>query len=715
MGAGLGVVSAAIGGALLYSAYTVRGYAAAVAQVGNLTSATADELDKLDKQGRITGRNTADNIDEIGAAMVELAKHKFTPSEIGRELGGINNLADALSTDMATAARVAGGTLQSFRLDAAHTAEVTDYLALSALRSGMGLEELAAGLHTVAPLAVAAGAGLKDTLAQLVALKLMGFDGAEAGTALAAAYKNIAKSEVNQYLKSLGVDARDSSGNLKSLTTILNDIAAVGAKLGSGARLQLFEKIFGKGVAGASALASGVAPLKKFQAELDNAAGTAANAAERIDKTIGKQMDKLKNAVRGPAVELGHALTPALTDLNGVVGPVMNALSGFIALHKDWIDKLVRLYPLLPAVAGGLYAMGVAANVMGGSIKNISATLGLFHSLVMIAFNPAFWTIAGIAVLVAALGGLTYYLLRNTEAWASWKSGLSGIFELLTRESGTAFDAIKTAISGGDLQGAWEVFCTFLNMKWTETWNAVYDYWAIIKNGLQNSILDFAESFAIALVRAVEPVKLAWAELAGFFERLWNGILDKYVDAQNAIIKLYNKIPGVELPLIPKTQNADTVNQQSRDKQSAREAQITDMTQIKIQQIRQGIGGQQAANDAELQKTLKESSEIVKRSAAEFHAAVDKVNQNDLLRRIDQELIDAFREIDAPVRAAAQAASGAGELAVGYGASGSFLAGEAQQASSGGGIQKQMLDTSTQIASNTREIANAARNGLAFV
>lgn len=713
MGQGLGVVSAAIGGALLYSAYTVKGYAAAIAQVGNITGATVDELEKLDKQGRVTGRNTADSIDEIGAAMVELAKHKFTPAEIGRELGSINNLADALSTDMANAARVAGGTLQSFRLDASHTADVTDLLAVAALRGGFGLDELSAGLHAVAPLAVAAGAGLKETLAQLGTLKLMGFDGADAGTALAMAYKNLAKGEVNDYLKMIGVDSRDASGNLKSLTTILNDVAAAGSKLGTGARMELFTKIFGKGVAGASALSAGIAPLKAFQTELDNAGGAAARAADRIEKTIGKQMDKFKNAIRGPAVELGNALTPALTDMNNIMTPLMNAVSGFIGLHKEWINSAVRLYPLLPAAAAGLYAMGMAAEHLGGSIKNIQATLGLFHSAIMIAFNPTTWAIIGIAALVAALGGLSYYLLKNTAAFADWKAGMAGIFSGISGDAVAAFESIKLAISGGNIQGAWDVLVSYLKLKWTELWNAMYDYLAIIKNAMLNSILNFAEAFAIALVRAVEPVKIAWTALGGFFERLWQGIQDKWTDFQNSILKMYNKIPGVELPLIPKTFNADEANKKSTAEQQQKEAQIVDNTNVSIKRIQDRTESAKKANDTELQKTIKESAGNVKQAAKDFKEAIDKVNLEDTLRRVDQDLQDAFKEIDNPAQAAAaaQAAGGAGELAAGYSASGSFLAREAQQVSNGGGVQQKILDTNTQIANNTRDIATAAKNG----
>lgn len=712
-GQGLGVISAAIGGALLFSASTIRDYSTAIAQVGAITGATTDELEALSLQGRIAGRTTADSIDEIGAAMVNLAKRGFSTQDISRELDNVANLADALNTEMGTAATVAGDTIQAFRLQVSQTSYVCDLLAVAALRSGLSLDELSAGLRTAAPLAVAAGASLKDTLAQLGSLRLMGFDGAEAGTALASAYKNLVKSEVNDFLLSVGVRSREANGDLRKLTDIMNDVAVVSSKLGTGARLQMFEKVFGKGVAGASALS--VAPLKQFQNQLNNVSGAAAATAAVMEQTIGKQLDKLKNIIRGPAVELGSALVPAFTDLNNALSPVSNTLSEFITENKSLVDSLVRIYPVLPAIAAGLYGMGTAASTAGGVIKNIQTTFSLLGSIMALAFSPTTWIVIIIAALAAGLIYLGYQLVKNTDTFKAWKDSIANMFAGFMEGTSAAISAIATALSGGDIKGAWNVLCAWFNLKWVQTLTSLYDYWEIISSMLKLSVINFALKLTDSMILAVASIKIIWTMFAGWFERLWIGILDSFATAQNAIIKLMNKVTGSDNPLIPKSGG----EQNSRDRQTQRENQIKAETNDTRIRLFQGLDGAKKEVTDQLDKTIRESSEMTKTAAQELRDAINDVEINQLLKELVSlcdELEKSNTKASPEIQQAAAASATVDNAATGYGASGSFLSREASQISNGGGVQQKILDTNLKTQQNTAQIAaNTAKNNLVFV
>jgi TP901 family phage tail tape measure protein len=122
----------------------------------------------------VTARDAAD-------AMVELSKGGFDATESVTAARGVLLLAQAAQMDAADSTTILARTLKSFGLEADQSERVVDTIAAAALKSTVGLREIADGMSYASQTSKMMGISVEDTTASLAMLNDAGQVGAKAG------------------------------------------------------------------------------------------------------------------------------------------------------------------------------------------------------------------------------------------------------------------------------------------------------------------------------------------------------------------------------------------------------------------------------------------------------------------------------------------------------------------------------------------------------
>lgn len=87
----------------------------------------------------------------------------------------------------------------------------------------------------------------------------------------------------------------------------------------------------------------------------------------------------------------------------------------------------------------------------------------------------------------------------------------------------------------------------------------VYYKWKDITIWLLDIMLKFAKFLILSWVKIKTAWEVVWASIKNFFISIWNGIIDflqkavnKAIDIINKVIRAFNKLPGINIPLVPK-------------------------------------------------------------------------------------------------------------------------------------------------------------------
>lgn len=286
------------------------------ANVASVLGVTTDQTQRLQEDAKRLGATTAFTASEVAGLQTEYAKLGFSQEQILDTTEATLSLAAAAKTDLASAAAVAGGTLNAFGLEANQTARVTDVMAKSFSTSALDIEKFQESMKHVAPVAKSAGVSIEQSTALLGTLADAGISGSQAGTALRRIMNEMAKTG-------------------KPFAEALRDASKAGLDL-AGA-----EKLVGKNAQSALlVLAENQDKTDKLTDAYHKSGGAAKAMADKQLDTLQGSITKLSSAYEGFIL--------SLEDGNGVFGvfirrvidvttEILGLLSG-TAAAKDSLD-----------------------------------------------------------------------------------------------------------------------------------------------------------------------------------------------------------------------------------------------------------------------------------------------------------------------------------------------------------------------------------------
>jgi len=513
---------------------TFAGFEDQMAQTRAVTGATNREFKKLTQRAKELGRTTSFTAAQVAGAMTELGRAGFKPADILDSIGSVLNLARATATDLPRAAEIASAAMRGFGLTAKDTGYIADVLTATANNSAQGLEDIGESMKYVAPMAKEAGEGIGDTAAALGVLANNGIKGSMAGTALARAYKNLAKTGSQKMLEKMGVDAVDANGNLRKVADILSDLGRATAKMGSAQRLSIFEKLFGRGSASALKLAGG-SNFKNMQAVLSSVGGTAARTARVMDDTLGGSFRKLWSAVEGVQIAIGEALGPVIAQLSGWMTRAAGSVTAWLKTNRALLVTLAKVIAAVFAAGAALVALGLALKAVGAAIGVVIGVVGIAK----VAF-AAFTTVLGlmltpIAMVIAAVGALGAYLITASKSGAKALDWLGGKFTKLKNWASDMWMGIGDALAAGDIALAARIMWLGLKMAWTTGIGALERLWITFTKGFQAAFWTAAKGIAEGILSVARSAKSLWSEFVGGLKAI-----DAWVEKEivNTTIKL---------------------------------------------------------------------------------------------------------------------------------------------------------------------------------
>lgn len=300
--------------------------------------------------------------------------------------------ATAAGVDFAQATEISTEALGAFSLkstdaqtNAANLARVTNVLAQGAGKTSASMADLSESIKEGGPVAVAAGQSLETFVAMAGSMADVGIKGGNAGTMLKNVFTSLAapsSKKAVEMLKKLGIQTKDSKGNMRDVVDIMGDLGKATKNMGTGTRLASLETIFGKiPLAGVTALLDkGSDKIKELRTELEKATAeqAAAKLAATMRDTVTGDIDSLTSAIDGVKI--------AVFNLNQ--GPIRDVIQGM----TKWVQA----------------NQGLIVQKIGDSVKWISdnmETLVKWTERFAIAAAAFFTFKTGVSVLSTALQG----------------------------------------------------------------------------------------------------------------------------------------------------------------------------------------------------------------------------------------------------------------------------------------------------------------------
>ncbi len=285
--------------------------------------------------------------------------------------------------------------------------------------------QMADAIKNIGAVAASSNVPLEEQLAILGQLQTT-MPGSEAGTLYKAFIMKAAEAG-----EKLGLSMVDSSGRLKGIVPILQEIQGKFPDLSQTAAQVEIKKAFGsdEAVKFLLQMSQGVAALETNIQSVERAMRTGTAVTEEMARSmnldIGARLELVGQQMGNLAEILGHTLLPVVT-------PVLDALGRGIVFFQDAARTVPGLTRVLLTLSIGL---GAVLTVVGGAIAAVG-TIGLMLPTIKAGLAAMGLSIAGVGStfaayflpVVAIIGGV---VLAVTLLKRAWESNFGGIRDMI--------------------------------------------------------------------------------------------------------------------------------------------------------------------------------------------------------------------------------------------------------------------------------------------
>lgn len=380
LSSGIGAVVVGVGAlAGLFAAATAKGaeFAKQMSTLKAVSGATTEEMNALAKSAKDLGATTQFTAVQVGELQTEFAKMGFTTGQILDATKATLDLAASMEVDLASAAMLAGSTVNAFGLQAKDTQTVVDVLAASTSESALSFSDLQEALKNAAPTARSTGKTIQETSAMLGVLANANIKGGKAGTGLAKAFLELEKKGIT--LNEAFDKINASSKTMVTATELVGDIGGRALEVLAGKRKDIdkLTESFKNAEGAAAAMA---------EVRLDNLAGDTTklkSAWEGLLLSIEDGEGVFNIAVRG-LVQYWTTILNAITTANAFVGAFFAELGAsfepinkFRLFVREAIDNISLAFFKLQGVIADTPIIGKAIDKQNleNNLKEVRASL----------------------------------------------------------------------------------------------------------------------------------------------------------------------------------------------------------------------------------------------------------------------------------------------------------------------------------------------------
>lgn len=403
-----------IAGVAAAAVKTAADFDSSMSNVQAISSASADDMEKLRDKAREMGEKTKFSATEAGDAMSYMAMAGWKTGDMLDGVEGIMNLAAASGEDLASTSDIVTDALTAFGMGAEESGKLADIMAAASKNANTNVSMLGESFKYVAPVAGAMGYEAEDVAVALGLMANNGIKASQGGTALRTLLTNMAKptETMSKAMDVLGVKLDDGNGKMLPFAEVMkqlrngfgdimipqeefnSQLAELDQKLEDGtltenkynkALKELMGRAYGaegaekalyaaslagkEGMSGLLAIVnSSDEDFEKLTNAIYNSEGASEEMANIMQDNLGGQMTILKSQLEELAISVGETLMPTIRDIVSHVQDFVDKLNNMDEGQKQTIITIA----LLVAAAGPLIAvLGKVVTGIGGITKGV--------------------------------------------------------------------------------------------------------------------------------------------------------------------------------------------------------------------------------------------------------------------------------------------------------------------------------------------------------
>lgn len=508
--------SAAIAGIGAVSVNVANDFESAMSQAAGALNMPMSQMGELRDLAIQTGQETIFSAKEAGQAITELAKGGLSEADIkAGALKATMDLAASSGMELGSAANVVVQAMGAFGLSASESAEAANALAGAAAASSTDVEPLTQGLSQASAQAKNAGWSIQETTAVLGKFADAGIVGSDAGTSLKTMLQKLAAptDKAAEMIANLGIQTRDSSGNLLGASDMAQELQNKLSGLSSAQRDAALQTIFGSDATRAATVLmnSGAEGLTSYIKATNDQ-----EAAQRLaNSQMGegeKAIEEMKGSLETAAITIGSKLAPVITKVAEFITDLVNKFSAL----PEGVQTAIVVIGAIIAVLGPLLI------IIGQMAIGISALTAAFSALSV----PLLPIIAIIAAVIAAIVAIVL-VIKNWGSITEWFGNLwSTICGKIQEIASTVATFVSEKISAlaQSLSGIWENIKTIAAAAWE-----------MIKNIILGPVLLLCDLVTGDFDQLKSDAQNIWDNIKKYASIAWNALKDLVASVANGL------------------------------------------------------------------------------------------------------------------------------------------------------------------------------------
>ena len=349
---------------------------------------------------------TGQSVNELSEATYSALSASVETASAVEFTATATKLATGGFTSSATAVDVLTTALNAYGLEASYAENISDMLITTQNLGKTTVDELAASVGKVIPLASAYGAEMDNLSTAYAELTKGGIATAEAGTYLKSMLNELGDSG-STVSAVLMEETGSSFSELMDMGYSLGDVMDVlGTSVGGSAGA--FNELWSSSEAGIGALSLYNAGAEQFNTTLDamqTSAGATSAAYATMTDTTAHAQEELSNAAANLQISIGQQINPLIEKLYGLGTNMLNFMTEFTQEH--------------PVVTKAIAAIGIGVGVAAVAMVGVTvATTTAIPAIISFgvalntALGPIGWVAIGITALTAAVAA---FIAMNEE------------------------------------------------------------------------------------------------------------------------------------------------------------------------------------------------------------------------------------------------------------------------------------------------------------
>jgi len=531
-----------LGGAITSVLRTGNEFQDSMNRIQGITSATGDEMAKINEKARDLGRAVdlpATSANDAALAMLELTKAGFSVQQAMDAAKGALQLSAAADIDAAEAAKITGTSLNAFGLEATQASHVTDLLANAANKFPGEMTDFGYSLSQSGAVAKSFGISIEDTTTALGILAQAGIKSSDAGTLIKTMLLSLTDQgkPAQKAIQQLGLELYDQTGKFKGIEYVYKRLNQASKEMTEEQYQAATATLFGTDAARFSGLAAGkAAPNWDEMRKAMDGTGTAAKVADARMQGLPGALELLKNA--------GQSL--GLTIYDAVKGPldaIVRGIANVVLAFDDWlgsgaIPKFLKDHK--EELLGAAAVLGTYAAVMG-TVKLATAAWAGAQWLLNAAMdaNPITLAVVAIAALVAgviyAYKNIDWFRKAVDTAWNWIKTAFQAavpifkaVWDGIVTGAQWAWNMLKTAWNGIATAAQWlwntimKPIGEYIKAGWEAVWTAVQIAFALGKKSFEIAADAANWLWDTVMKPVIEYIKAGWGAAWDYIKTVFN-------------------------------------------------------------------------------------------------------------------------------------------------------------------------------------------------